>query len=149
MRTKIIVLICSLLVFFCSGCQLKDEGVEENNNLTQEQQEVDLEALREEYGNLMLLLDELLFIVSDEEMTVQTAIDALQFVQENKIEPTQPQTKEINAKMDEIINLGIKYMITGDESKKAEIRNEITNNLNEIQEIMIEIEALLLEYKEV
>ena len=148
MRTKLLVILCSLAMVFCSGCQLKDK-INKDEDLTQEQQQVDLEVLREEYGTIVQMIDEMLFVLSSEEVNIQTTIEMVLDIQRNMIKPTQPQTIELVDKIDELANLSISYMLVEDETKKAELENEMVIIFDEIEDIMIEIEQLLVPYNAV
>ena len=148
MRTKILMILCSLLLVFCPGCQRKDEEVTEENNLTQEQQEVDLDALEEEYNGIVELIQDVLFSISEEELDAKSAIDLIRRIRNNKVDATQPQTIELNEMFDELLDLGVSYFMTIDETKRENIRNQMTETLNEMQELMTEIEELLIQYNE-
>lgn len=150
MRTKILMIVCSILLVFCPGCQRKDKEVPEENNLPQEeqQQEINLEVLEAEYSAIMTLIQDVLFSVTDEELDARTAIELFKQIRNAKIDATQPQTIELNKKLDELLDLGVNYFVTINEERRELIRNDITKVLNEMEEIMLEIEELLIQYNE-
>lgn len=142
-RISSIILISLLSIFGMAGCKQVD--VEEDNNTTIEEQiqELDIEALEQEYMVINETIEHVITVVTtSEEIGIQETLELIEYVQKNKIEPTQILTEEYNNLLDELINLGIEYVMA-DGNKKLEIEEKIILVIEQLDIISIEIEKTI------
>lgn len=142
-RISSIVLISLLSIFGMAGCKQVD--VEEDNNTTIEEQiqELDIEALEQEYMLINETIEHVLTVVTtSEEIGIREALDLIEYVQKNRIEPTQILTEEYNNLLDELINLGIDYVMA-DGNEKLEIEEKIILVIEQLDIISTEIEKTI------
>ena len=139
-----------ILTVFClglTGCKQLEEP--ENNTQTEEQQ-INVEALEKEYNAMIGLAENILYKLSEHEgeMTMQQALDMLQYVQENRIKPTQELTIALDNALDDLIELLIKHQLAS-EAEKAEVEARIVELLEQIDRLSLEIERIIEEYNEI
>lgn len=145
---KILLMLCVFLSVFYY-VNIHDKNIPNSEpNIIEQEHDIDIEKLEEEYILMIETIESILFLTTEEELDYETAFNIFNYIGEIKIEPTQPQTKSIDEKIDTILELGIKYYSNNDNEYRTEIRDDIINTLNEIEEIMIEID-LLLDYNEI
>mgnify|MGYP003293237646 CR=1 FL=1 len=100
--------------------------------------------LEQEYNAIINLADSILFrITNDDEITVTDAFELVEYIQKNRIKPTQPLTIELDECLDELLQLGINYSLETDAEKIAELEGEISILLDRMGTIIIEIEELI------
>lgn len=135
---------CLFLLLLVCGCQHKNEQekVYQEPNISQEEI-VDLEALEYEYVSMINLTDKVLTTLSEEDLTMTEVTSLIKYVSDNRIEPTQKLTIELDQYIDEFIKVGINYYTTRDENKKLELEEQIVNLFQQIEEKMLEIELTL------
>lgn len=143
-RISSIVLISLLSIFGMAGCKQVDVEEDENNITIEEQiQELDVEALEYEYMLINETIEHVLTVVTtSEDIGIQEALDLIEYVQKNRIEPTQILTEEYNNLLDELINLGIEYVMV-DGNKKLEIEEKIILVIEQMDIISTEIEKTI------
>ena len=135
MIRKYVLLIISIMIVGMVGC---------NQQRVQEEPEINIAVLEQEYITIINLTDIILFrITNDDEITVTDAFELVEYIQQNRIEPTQPLTIELDKCLDELLQLGIKYSLETDVEKIAELEEEISLILDRMGTIMIEIEELI------
>lgn len=139
-----------ILTVFClglTGCKQLEEP--ENNTQTEEQQ-INVEALEKEYNAMVGLAENILYKLSEHEgeMTMQQALDMLQYVQENRIKPTQELTIALDNALDDLIELLIKHQLAS-EAEKAEVEARIVELLEQMDRLSLEIERIIEEYNEI
>lgn len=135
MNKKFVLLIISLLIVGMVGC---------NPQPVQEEPETNIEVLEQEYIAIINLADNILFrITEDDEITVTDAFELVDYIQKNRIKPTQPLTIELNECLDELLELGINYSLETDAEKITELEEAISLLLDRMETIAIEIEELI------
>ena len=141
MIKKFVLLIISLLMVGMVGC---------NSQPVQEEPEINIEVLEQEYNAIINLVDNVLFrIANDDEITVTDAFELVDYIQKNRIKPTQPLTIELDECLDELLQLGINYSLETDAEKIAELEEAISLLLDRMGTIAIEIEELIETSKEI
>jgi hypothetical protein len=143
-RISSIVLISLLSIFGMAGCKQVDVEEDNNNTTIEEQiQELDVEALEQEYMVINETIEHVLTVVTtSEEIGIREALDLIEYVQKNRIEPTQILTEEYNNLLDELINLGIDYVMA-DGNEKLEIEEKIILVIEQLDIISTEIEKTI------
>lgn len=135
MIKKYVLLIIGILIVGMAGC---------NQQRVQEEPEINTEVLEQEYNAIINLADSILFrITNDDEITVTDAFELVEYIQKNRIKPTQPLTIELDECLDELLQLGINYSLETDAEKIAELEGEISLLLDRMGTIIIEIEELI------
>ena len=152
MYKRIITLILSGLLIFSVGCGKVEI---ENNEQPQEQMEqqnlpinnVDLELLEQEYVAIMSLADRIITIVSEnEQLSISDALNIIEYLNNNRIEPTQYLTIKLDGKIDQLLEKGMKYAVASKDNR-AQLESEIYKILLEIEQICNDIEFVLEEGK--
>lgn len=140
---------CLVLILLVCGCQHKNEQKEvyQEPNITQEEF-VDLEALEYEYISMINLIDKVLTTLSEEDLTMTEITSLIKYVSDNRIEPTQKLTIELDQYIDEFIKVGINYYTTRDENKKLELEQQLVEIFQHVEEKMLEIEMVIDAVKE-
>lgn len=135
---------CLVLLLLVCGCQHKNEQEEvyQEPNITQEEL-VDLEALEYEYNSMINLMDKVLTVLSEEDLTMTEVTSLFKYVSDNRIEPTQKLTIELDQYIDEFIKVGINYYTTRDENKKLELEGQLVEIFQQVEEKMLEIEMTI------
>ena len=135
---------CLVLLLLVCGCQHKNEQEEvyQEPNITQEEL-VDLEALEYEYNSMINLMDKVLTVLSEEDLTMTEVTSLFKYVSDNRIEPTQKLTIELDQYIDEFIKVGINYYTTRDENKKLELEGQLVEIFQQVEEKMLEIEMAI------
>lgn len=148
MYKRIITLILSGLLIFSVGCGKVEI---ENNEQPQEQMEqqnlpinnVDLELLEQEYVAIMNLADRIITIVSEnEQLSISDALNIIEYLNNNRIEPTQYLTIKLDGKIDQLLEKGMKYTVASKDNR-AQLESEIYKILLEIEQICNDIEFVL------
>lgn len=148
MYKRIITLILSGLLIFSVGCGKVEI---ENNEQPQEQMEqqnlpinnVDLELLEQEYVAIMSLADRIITIVSEnEQLSISDALNIIEYLNNNRIEPTQYLTIKLDGKIDQLLEKGMKYAVASKDNR-AQLESEIYKILLEIEQICNDIEFVL------
>ena len=134
-----LALILTLCCLGLTGCQ-NNEPEPSKEDI---QQELDVDVLEQEYFAIMRLIDNVLFtITDDEDLTMNDAINLFDYMTKNRIKPTQKLTIELDKCLDELMDLGLKYIISN-EQEKVKVEEEITLILDRMNELMIEIEEII------
>jgi hypothetical protein len=135
---------CLVLLLLVCGCQHKEEPEEiyQEPNTTQEEY-VDLEVLEYEYTSMINLMDKVLTVLSEEDLTMSEVTSLIKYVSNNRIEPTQKLTIELDQYIDEFIKVGINYYTTRDENKKLELEGQLVEIFQQVEEKMLEIEMTI------
>ena len=133
-----ILLVISLSLSILTGCQRIGEGK------TREEPELNVEVLADEYEQTITLINNVILMVqNDDDITMYDAMEILIYFNDNRIEPTQKLTIELNDMIDELISLGVSYFTSFNEESKSEIKIEIIELLNKFEEKCIEIERTI------
>ena len=134
-----LALILTLCCLGLTGCQ-NNEPEPSKEDI---QQELDVDVLEQEYFAIMRLIDNVLFtITDDEDLTMNDAINLFDYMTKNRIKPTQKLTIELDKCLDELMDLGLKYIISN-EQEKVKVEEEITLILDRMNKLMIEIEEII------
>lgn len=135
---------CLVLLLLVCGCQHKEEPEEiyQEPNTTQEEY-VDLEVLEYEYTTMINLMDKVLTVLSEEELTMTDVTSLIRYISDNRIEPTQKLTIELDQYIDEFIKVGINYYTTRDENKKLELEQQLIEIFQHVENKMLEIEMTI------
>lgn len=143
-RISSIILISLLSIFGMAGCKQVDVEEDNNNTTIEEQiQELDIEALEQEYMLINETIEHVLTVVTtSEEIGIRETLELIEYVQKNRIEPTQILTEEYNNLLDELINLGIDYVMA-DGNEKLEIEEKIILVIEQLDSISTEIEKTI------
>ena len=135
---------CLVLLLLMCGCSNIDK---ENNQVqpptSQEEyvEQVDVEKLEEEYLQILKLMDEVFMVVSDyENLTMNDITSLIKYIADNRVEPTQKLTKELNDLACDFMKLCINYSTAKDEGRKIELEKELINVFQQMEEKMLEIE---------
>lgn len=150
-RISSVVLAGILSVLCLTGCKQTDvnENDETNDNNIQIEEhiyELDVETLEFEYMQINDLVDHITTVIAtSDQIGVSEAIDLIKYVQQNKVEPTQLLTTEYNDLLNELMDLGIKYVMSSGD-KKLEIEDEILSLIRQIDDIKMEIEETINNY---
>lgn len=150
-RISSVVLAGILSVLCLTGCKQTDvnENDETNDNNIQIEEhvyELDVETLEFEYMQINDLVDHITTVIAtSDQIGVSEALDLIKYVQQNKIEPTQLLTTEYNNLLNELMDLGIKYVMSSGD-KKLEIEDEILSLIRQIDDIKMEIEETINNY---
>lgn len=135
---------CLVLLLLVCGCQHKDENVEDYQDPNVLQEEVlDIEQLEYEYLNMIGLMDTVLTTLSEEDLTMTNITSLLKYISDNRIEPTQRLTIELDEYIDEFIKVSINYYTARDENKKLELEHHLSELFQQIEEKMLEIEDII------
>ena len=94
------------------------------------------------------LMDKVLTVLSEEELTMNDVTSLIKYISDNRIEPTQKLTIELDQYIDEFIKVGINYYTTRDENKKLELEQQIVETFQQIEYKMLDIEKTINGVKE-
>ena len=134
--------LCSVLLFGTCGCQqsLKDE----QEQVKIEEQQLDIEKLEYEYNAMITLAEDLFKMFEDAEGKIDggKAIEIIQFVQNNRIKPTQELTIALDEAFNEFLELTIKHALAS-ESERAKLEARIVEVLTVMETLCTEIEVIL------
>jgi hypothetical protein len=89
------------------------------------------------------LMDKVLTVLSEEDLTMSEVTSLIKYVSNNRIEPTQKLTIELDQYIDEFIKVGINYYTTRDENKKLELEGQLVEIFQQVEEKMLEIEMTI------
>lgn len=145
------LIVSSLLVFNLGGCQQQEEDETEIQDkeevIMEKEPEIDVDALEEEYMNIVDILNHVVAVITTEKMGVTEAISLLNYVNSHRMEPTQELTILYNDLLDQLINLGIDYVMASDKVR-PEIEEKILSILDEMKVLDAEINRILNNYQE-
>lgn len=148
MHKRIITLILSGLLIFSVGCgKVKVENNEQDQQQEKQQElpinNVDLELLEQEYISIVNLADRIITIVSEnEQLSISDALKIIEYINNNRIEPTQYLTIKLDRKIDQLLEKGMKYAVVSKDNR-AQLESEIYKILLEMEQICNEIEYVL------
>ena len=148
-RLTIIGLILTLILscIGLSGCK-KIEEIDNNNNTQTEEPQINVYVLEKEYNAILGLAENVYVMLSENEneMTPMQAIEMIDYIQKNRIKPTQELTIALDESLDDLLELFIKYYMTP-ESEKPVVEAEIIELLEYMNNLSLEIERIIDEYK--
>ena len=125
MYKKLICFIMSImLVFMTVGCNNPMEEELPNEEVLVEE-EVNVDKLREEYYELLDIMDQVLGTLDIDNPSPSQLMDVLDILS-NRQKPTQQLTIELDNLVSQFISVGFDYYTTINESKKLELEQELS-----------------------
>lgn len=155
LNKKLYSIISSLLLTsLITGCNHKaDEEIKsplpEQPVEIEEEIILDIEVLKSEYESIIDLMLEVINVIDEDGIgNVFDAVGLVDYINKNRIEPTQVLTIKLNDQLDSLIELGVELIMTRNEENKIIITEQIGILLEEMEVTIIEIETLLANYGE-
>jgi hypothetical protein len=141
-----LALILTLCCLGLTGCG----KWEEQDNPQIEEPQLNVEVLEKEYNAMIGLVENVFFMLSEHEgqITMTEAIDMLEYVQKNRINPTQELTIALDESIDDLMQLLIEYYMAS-ESEKSDVEARIIETLEYMNNISLEIEKIIEEHNEI
>ena len=144
MYKKLICFIMSImLVFMTVGCNNPMEEELPNEEVLVEE-EVNVDKLREEYYEMLDIMDQVLGTMDMDNPSPSQLMDVIDILS-NRQKPTQQLTIELDELVSQFISVGFDYYTTINESKKLELEQELVEIFQQIEEKTLEIELIINE----
>lgn len=144
MYKKLICFIMSImLVFMTVGCNNPMEEELPNEEVLVEE-EVNVDKLREEYYEMLDIMDQVLGTMDMDNPSPSQLMDVIDILS-NRQKPTQQLTIELDELVSQFITVGFDYYTTINESKKLELEQELLELFQQIEEKILEIELIINE----
>lgn len=144
MYKKLICFIMSImLVFMTVGCNNPMEEELPNEEVLVEE-EVDVDKLREEYYEMLDIMDQVLGTMDMDNPSPSQLMDVIDILS-NRQKPTQQLTIELDELVSQFISVGFDYYTTMNESKKLDLEQELIEIFQQIEEKTLEIELIINE----
>ena len=144
MYKKLICFIMSImLVFMTVGCNNPMEEELPNEEVLVEE-EVNVDKLREEYYEMLDIMDQVLGIMDMDNPSPSQLMDVIDILS-NRQKPTQQLTIELDELVSQFISVGFDYYTTMNESKKLDLEQELLEIFQQIEEKTMEIELIINE----
>ena len=144
MYKKLICFIMSImLVFMTVGCNNPMEEELPNEEVLVEE-EVDVDKLREEYYEMLDIMNQVLGTMDMDNPSPSQLMDVIDILS-NRQKPTQQLTIELDELVSQFISVGFDYYTTMNESKKLDLEQELLEIFQQIEETILEIELILNE----
>ena len=145
MYKKLICFIMSImLVFMTVGCNNNEVEEEIPNEEVFVEEEVDVDKLREEYYEMLDIMDQVLGTMDMDNPSPSQLMDVIDILS-NRQKPTQQLTIELDELVSQFISVGFDYYTTMNESKKLDLEQELIELFQQIEEKMLEIELIINE----
>ena len=144
MYKKLICFIMSImLVFMTVGCNNPMEEELPNEEVLVEE-EVNVDKLREEYYEMLDIMDQVLGTMDMDNPSLSQLMDVIDILS-NRQKPTQQLTIELDELVSQFISVGFDYYTTMNESKKLDLEQELLEIFQQIEEKTLEIELIINE----
>lgn len=144
MYKKLICFIMSImLVFMTVGCNNPMEEELPNEEVLVEE-EVNVDKLREEYYEMLDIMDQVLGTMDMDNPSPSQLMDVIDILS-NRQKPTQQLTIELDELVSQFISVGFDYYTTINESKKLELEQELLEIFQQVEEKILEIELIINE----
>lgn len=144
MYKKLICFIMSImLIFMTVGCN-NNEVEEIPNEEVLVEEEVDVDKLREEYYEMLDIMDQVLGTMDMDNPSPSQMMDVIDILS-NRQKPTQQLTIELDELVSQFISVGFDYYTTMNESKKMDLEQELLGLFQQIEEKSLEIELIINE----
>ena len=144
MYKKLICFIMSImLVFMTVGCNNTVEEELPNEDVLVEE-EVDVDKLREEYYEMLDIVNQVLGTMDMDNPSPSQLMDVIDILS-NRQKPTQQLTIELDELVSQFISVGFDYYTTMNESKKLDLEQELLEIFQQIEEKTMEIELIINE----
>ena len=145
MYKKLICFIMSImLVFMTVGCNNPMEEELPNEEVLVEEEEVNVDKLREEYYEMLDIMDQVLGTMDMDNPSLSQLMDVIDILS-NRQKPTQQLTIELDELVSQFISVGFDYYTTINESKKLDLEQELLEIFQQIEEKTMEIELIINE----
>ena len=145
MYKKLICFIMSImLVFMTVGCNNPMEEELPNEEVLVEEEEVNVDKLREEYYEMLDIMDQVLGTMDMDNPSLSQLMDVIDILS-NRQKPTQQLTIELDELVSQFISVGFDYYTTMNESKKLDLEQELLEIFQQIEEKTMEIELIINE----
>ena len=145
MYKKLICFIMSImLVFMTVGCNNNEVEEEIPNEEVFVEEEVDVDKLREEYYEMLDIMDQVLGTMDMDNPSPSQLMDVIDILS-NRQKPTQQLTIELDEFVSQFISVGFDYYTTLNESMKLDLEQELIELFQQIEEKMLEIELIINE----
>lgn len=145
MYKKLICFIMSImLVFMTVGCNNNEVEEEIPNEEVFVEEEVDVDKLREEYYEMLDIMDQVLGTMDMDNPSPSQLMDVIDILS-NRQKPTQQLTIELDELVSQFISVGFDYYTTMNESKKLDLEQELLEIFQQIEEKTMEIELIINE----
>lgn len=142
MYKKLICFIMSImLVFMTVGCNNPMEEELPNEEVLVEE-EVNVDKLREEYYEMLDIMDQVLGTMDMDNPSPSQLMDVIDILS-NRQKPTQQLTIELDELVSQFISVGFDYYTTINESKKLDLKQELLEIFQQIEEKILEIELII------
>ena len=145
MYKKLICFIMSImLVFMTVGCNNNEVEEEIPNEEVFVEEEVNVDKLREEYYEMLDIMDQVLGTMDMDNPSPSQLMDVIDILS-NRQKPTQQLTIELDELVSQFISVGFDYYTTMNESKKLDLEQELLEIFQQIEEKTMEIELIINE----
>ena len=145
MYKKLICFIMSImLVFMTVGCNNNEVEEEIPNEEVLVEEEVDVDKLREEYYEMLDIVNQVLGTMDMDNPSPSQLMDVIDILS-NRQKPTQQLTIELDELVSQFISVGFDYYTTMNESKKLDLEQELLEIFQQIEEKTMEIELIINE----
>lgn len=148
MYKRLICFIMSImLVFMTVGCNNPMEEELSNEEVIVEE-EVNVDKLREEYYEMLDIMDQVLRTMdnpSPSQLTDASQLMDVIDILSNRQKPTQQLTIELDELVSQFISVGFDHYTTMNESKKLDLEQELLELFQQIEEKALEIELIINE----
>ena len=149
MYKKLICFIMSMmLIFMTVGCNNNNNNNEVEEEIPNEEvlveEEVDVDKLREEYDEMLDIMEQVLGTMDMDNPTPSQMMDVIDILS-NRQKPTQKLTIELDELISQFISVGFDYYTTMNESKKMDLEQELLGLFQQIEEKSLEIELIINE----
>lgn len=145
MYKKLICFIMSMmLIFMTVGCNNNEVEEEIPNEEVLVEEEVDVDKLREEYYEMLDIMEQVLGTMDMDNPTPSQMMDVIDILS-NRQKPTQQLTIELDELVTQFLSVGFDYYTTMNESKKLDLEQELLEIFQQIEEKILEIEILINE----
>ena len=145
MYKKLICFIMSMmLIFMTVGCNNNEVEEEIPNEEVLVEEEVDADKLREEYYEMLDIMDQVLGTMDMDNPSPSQMMDVIDILS-NRQKPTQQLTIELDELVSQFISVGFDYYTTMNESKKLDLEQELLEIFQQIEEKILEIEIIINE----
>ena len=145
MYKKLICFIMSMmLIFMTVGCNNNEVEEEIPNEEVLVEEEVDVDKLREEYYEMLDIMNYVLGTMDTNNPSPSQIMDVIDIIS-NRQKPTQKLTIELDELISQFISVGFDYYTTMNESKKMDLEQELLGLFQQIEEKSLEIELIINE----
>ena len=141
-----LALILTLCCLGLTGCN----NLEEQNSPQIEEPQINIDVLEKEYNAMVGLVENVFVMLSEhrDSMTMSEVVEILEYIQNNRIKPTQKLTIELDNVFDELLEVALKYVLAS-EADKPKFEARIVELLEEMDAISVDIEEIISNVNEI